>query len=448
MKPDFVHKRFAWTMVALMGAITMQAQVFSGVNPYLSSSAMAADTMRYNPPSRDLNSLDWGNMRFQMQNGSRVITWDEVQRQLNAEPLSDDGRQLVRLQRVVFYEIRQSDNVSFTSQMVMNEIAEFMATCQDAHINVVGFADRGTGNESLNAMYSQRRAMQFKDDMVNRYGINPNSITTDAKGDYVQPFSENNKNRCVIVDGYGYLPVTPAQAVEVPEVKERIIYERDTVFIDRTDTLFMAVVDSLKPERPFGLNKEHRWQNWFVNVGGGPAIFQGDHNIDAVYKDRIYPQFNFSLGKWIYPALGVRMGVDYDKVHLFYNSMVPIHYAGLYEKRPWLSKMKYDTFNFRFDVMLNLSSFWWRPYKKRFWSCIPFVGIGYIVTWDEPFGDSMSLNFGLLNSFRISEMIDLNLEIRSKRFSDKMNTYIQGHKDEGMTYIGVGFTWHFTKRGF
>ena len=152
MRSISIHERLAIVIVALWSAITMQAQVFKGVNPYQVTNSVPVDTLRYNPPSRDLNSLNWGDMRFQERDGSRFITWDEVRRQLSVGPQADDGRQLVRLQRVVFYEIRQSDNVSFTSQMVMNEIAEFMMTCQDAHINVVGFADRGTGNESLNAM--------------------------------------------------------------------------------------------------------------------------------------------------------------------------------------------------------------------------------------------------------------------------------------------------------
>ena len=51
--------------------------------------------------------------------------------------------------------------------------------------------------------YSQKRAQNFKNELVEKYEADGTRITTDAKGDTVQPFSENDKNRCVIVDGTG-----------------------------------------------------------------------------------------------------------------------------------------------------------------------------------------------------------------------------------------------------
>ena len=470
MKSIVVHRRFAMLIVAVWGAIFMQAQVYTGVNPYLTRNNVVVDTTRYTPPSRNLNSLNWSDMRYQMQDGSRVITWEEVRKQFTEEPKVNDDRQLVRLQRVVFYEIRQSDNVSFTSQSVMNEIAEFMMTCQDAHINVVGFADRGTGNEALNAMYSQRRAMQFKYDMVNRYGVNPNSITTDAKGDYVQPFPENDKNRCVIVDGYGYLPITPAQPVVVPEVKERIVHNTDTLYISRTDTLLIAAIDSLKPEQPFGLNKAHNGRNWFVSLEAGPSIFQGDHNIDAKWGDRIYPAITFKMGKWIVPAIGLQVGVDLDMIHNYYDANTPNDLADYYGKfvhgaspdepykeSPWLYRMDYKAWNFHGDVLINFSSFMWKPYNRRFWNLIGYFGAGCIVTWDHGspewhnqdwFNSSVSWNLGILNSFRVAEHFDINIDLRVKKFDDDFNCFRQGRSMDGITNLTVGFTWYFTKRGF
>ena len=52
-------------------------------------------------------------------------------------------------------------------------------------------------------MYAKKRAEQFKKDLIDRYGIDGSLITTDSKGDTVQPFAENDKNRCVIIDGEG-----------------------------------------------------------------------------------------------------------------------------------------------------------------------------------------------------------------------------------------------------
>jgi OOP family OmpA-OmpF porin len=41
----------------------------------------------------------------------------------------------------------------------------------------------------------------LKDKLVKQYGISANRISVDAKGDTVQPFSENTKNRVSIVTG-------------------------------------------------------------------------------------------------------------------------------------------------------------------------------------------------------------------------------------------------------
>ena len=230
--------------------------------------------------------------------------------------------------------------------------------------------------------------------------------------------------------------------------------------------------DTLKPERPFGLNKENRWRNWFVTFCGGPAIFQGDHNIDAAWKDRIYPAFDFSIGKYVFPALALRVGINLDVVHNYYNANPSnpnelafkdgVEYYGEfvhgaspdkpYEKCPWLYRMDYNAWNFHADVMVNFSSFMWRPYNRRIWNLIGYAGVGCIATWDNGnhdwFNYAASWNFGIMNSFRVAEHFDINLDLRLKMFSDDFNCFRQGRGLEGMTDLMIGATWYFTKRGF
>ena len=117
------------------------------------------------------------------------------------------------LHKEVFYAICVSQNES--PSIIMQEIADFMAKNPDAKIQVVGYADKGTGTPSLNVMYAKRRADTFKKDLVEKYGCNADNIVTDSKGDTVQPFAENDKNRCVIVDGEGTREYTDYEEVEV-----------------------------------------------------------------------------------------------------------------------------------------------------------------------------------------------------------------------------------------
>lgn len=105
----------------------------------------------------------------------------------------------VKLYKVVFYNIRVSENE--TPSAIMEQVANFMKVNKKAKITIVGYADKGTGNSRVNMTYSQKRAEQFKQDLVSRYGVDGNSISVDYKGDSVQPFEDNDKNRCVIIDG-------------------------------------------------------------------------------------------------------------------------------------------------------------------------------------------------------------------------------------------------------
>ncbi len=401
-----------------------------------------------------------------------------------------DGRE-VTLHKVVYYKITESENYEHSHSVVLREVAEFMQRCPDATVTVVGYADRGTGNAQLNVMYAMNRATKFKDDLITRYAIDASRIVTDSRGDREQPFSDNDLNRCVIVEGRGHeravvqqqvphtaTEIADRQRQQAQEEKTRRYQEErdrrsgrvDTVVVVKTDTVWMA--DVIGPEQPFGLQKARRWRNWFISLGVGPAIFQGDHNVDAEWKDRIYPAFNFRIGKWIYPALGFRFGVDLDKVHNYYNANARhpnplafkdgvenygefVHGASPnepYEKAPWLYRMDYNAWNFHADVMINFSSFIWSPYTRRFWNLIGYAGIGCISTLDNGVHDwfnyATSLNVGILNSFRICERFDLNIDLHLKKFDDDFNCFRQGRGMDGMTNLTIGGTWYFMKRGF
>lgn len=123
----------------------------------------------------------------------------------------------VTLHEEKFYAIRESESTEKSSQM--SRIANFLNTYKDATITVVGYADNGTGTSALNKKYAQKRADSFKKELVEKYNIDANRIATDSKGDSVQPFAENDKNRCVIVDGKAEKTVMETKSRKV-EVKE------------------------------------------------------------------------------------------------------------------------------------------------------------------------------------------------------------------------------------
>ena len=105
------------------------------------------------------------------------------------------------LHEEIFYVICKSDPVGTEEQL--QRIKKFMERNPDAKLQIIGYADKGTGNPKINMMYSQRRADNCKKTLIEKCGIDGARITATAKGDTVQPFDENDKNRCVIIDAKG-----------------------------------------------------------------------------------------------------------------------------------------------------------------------------------------------------------------------------------------------------
>lgn len=105
----------------------------------------------------------------------------------------------VKLHEERFYKIREAGADGEKAQM--KRVADFLKDYPEAKVTVVGYADKGTGNAALNVKYAKQRADRYKKELVDNYGADASRIVTDSKGDTVQPFADNDKNRCVIVDG-------------------------------------------------------------------------------------------------------------------------------------------------------------------------------------------------------------------------------------------------------
>lgn len=96
----------------------------------------------------------------------------------------------------IFYAIRET-TVASSEQAKLNKLIAFLKENPETKVSVTGYADVGTGNPKINMQYSQGRADNVAKALV-KEGIDASRITVDAKGDTVQPFSENDMNRVTI----------------------------------------------------------------------------------------------------------------------------------------------------------------------------------------------------------------------------------------------------------
>lgn len=81
---------------------------------------------------------------------------------------------------------------------IIDEIVIWYNNHPGKTIYLKGFADKETGNAKLNLQLANQRIKNIAD-LLTRKGVAVNKIKSQAYGDSVQPFTENSRNRCVIV---------------------------------------------------------------------------------------------------------------------------------------------------------------------------------------------------------------------------------------------------------
>ncbi len=187
------------------------------------------------------------------------------------------------------------------------------------------------------------------------------------------------------------------------------------------------------------------WSNWFVTAGGGALIFFGDHNMQMKFGDRLSPALDIGFGKWFTPGIGVRF--MYSGLTIKGATQNGSHSTvKVYDASQWLDEQKFDFMNIHGDVLFNASNLLCGYNEKRFWSVTPYVGLGWILTWETPRARNFNASIGLINSFRLSSAFDLNLDVRGTATKDEFDGERGGRKEEGLLSVTVGVTYKFPRR--
>jgi len=193
------------------------------------------------------------------------------------------------------------------------------------------------------------------------------------------------------------------------------------------------------------------WDNWFVGIGGGAQVYFGEHDGDINLGDRLAPSFDISLGKWITPLFGVRGqfagigvkgGMEQNRGHFI---------EGAYDGSSTVYTEKFNMFNLHGDFLWNISNTLGGYRTDRTWSFIPFAGFGWAKSWKKdvnPQYNEVGATIGLINKIRLSEAVDLNIELKALLVNDRFDGYEVGQGIEELTTATVGFAYNFNKRDF
>ena len=104
------------------------------------------------------------------------------------------------IRRDIFFSLRETE-VASSEEAKLAEVAKWLKDHPTAKVTITGYADAGTGTTAVNARYAKQRAESVTKMLTKKYGIKANRITTVSKGDTIQPFTDNDKNRVTIVIG-------------------------------------------------------------------------------------------------------------------------------------------------------------------------------------------------------------------------------------------------------
>ena len=114
------------------------------------------------------------------------------------KPAPIEEKKVEEIRRDVFFVIN-SNKIRESEDAKIKEVVDYLNQYPEAKVVVTGYADAGTGNNTINDRISAKRAAAVVKVLKEKYGIEESRITEDSKGARVQPFSENDKNRVSIM---------------------------------------------------------------------------------------------------------------------------------------------------------------------------------------------------------------------------------------------------------
>lgn len=199
----------------------------------------------------------------------------------------------------------------------------------------------------------------------------------------------------------------------------------------------------------YQVETNHFWDNWFITAGAGPQIFFGDHDRQIGVGKRISPALQVAIGKWFTPEMGVR--ITYSGLSAKGATRWGMAHSTGEQVSGWGSGLYYSKFKFfnvHADALFNFSNIFCGYNAKRIWNSTPYVGVGWMRTWESPTAGNITMNVGWINSFRLCDALDFNIDIHAALVDDAIDGEMGQAKFDGLLNATVGLTYKFKERGW
>lgn len=199
--------------------------------------------------------------------------------------------------------------------------------------------------------------------------------------------------------------------------------------------------------------------NWFITAQGGANILFGHNDVHAKIADRIGPQANLFVGKWVTPVFGFRFGASWvmpkgaTVEDGFFRKM---NAAPFEDDGRTFYREKFMGLGPEFDLMLSLTNWWCGYNPNRVYNAVLHGGAGAYWTfarryknneikWRAAHNTVLFANVGLQNNFRVSKHFELFIDAQFELI-DFSNIESAGNYEANYTAsLNAGFTYNFGK---
>mgnify|MGYP004512371939 FL=1 len=154
------------------------------------------------------------------------------------------------------------------------------------------------------------------------------------------------------------------------------------------------------PVQKYSVATNSFWSNWFIQVGADwNAYYSNEEHGQGLSRSpfkgfRAAPGFSVAVGKWFTPGLGLRT-----------------KFQGVWGRQVYDDvKHARHMWTLNENVLFNLSNMLYGYNPARVWNFVPFLGGGINRNCSDN-NYAMNLSFGVLNTFRVSNKVGINLEL-------------------------------------
>ena len=183
------------------------------------------------------------------------------------------------------------------------------------------------------------------------------------------------------------------------------------------------------------------FDNVWIGVAGGINVFENSFSDIG----GVNPALDINIGKWVTPSVGLRIG---------YQGLSASSWAS--QQYPYFKKMGDDgryrnAFNHAYihgDVLWNISNAFSGYKETRTWNFVPFLSAGLARSFKNGTANNeFAIGAGLLNNIRVSNRVDLTLEVRQLVVRQGYDSSLEGGV-AGMTSATFGVSVKLGKTGF